>query len=79
MAKSLRSRRHRALIAVLVGSRKDAGLTQRQVAVKWKRPQSTVAAIESGERRLDVIEFCELAAVLGVDPTALFDRFARWR
>lgn len=79
LAKSLRSRRHRALIAVLVGSRKDAGLTQRQVAVKWKRPQSTVAAIESGARRLDVVEFCELAAVLGVDPVALFERFARWR
>ena len=78
MAKSLRSRRHRALVAVLVGSRKHAGLTQRQVATKWKRPQSTVAAVESGERRLDVVEFCELAEVLGVDPVALFERFARW-
>ena len=78
MAKSLRSRRHRALIAVLIGSRKDAGLTQRQLADKWKRTQSTVAAIESGERRLDVVEFFELAEVLGVDPVALFDRVARW-
>jgi DNA-binding XRE family transcriptional regulator len=78
LPKSLRSRRHRALVAVLVGSRKDAGLTQRQVAAKWKRPQSTVAAIESGERRLDVVEFFELAQALGVDPVALFERVARW-
>jgi len=78
LAKSLRSRRHRALLAVLVGSRKEAGLTQRQVATKWKRSQSTVAAIESGERRLDVVEFFELAEVLGVKPEALFERVARW-
>jgi ribosome-binding protein aMBF1 (putative translation factor) len=78
LPKSLRSRRHRALLAVLVGSRKEAGLTQRQVAAKWKRPQSTVAAIESGERRLDVAEFFELAEALGVDPVALFERVARW-
>lgn len=78
MSKSLRSRRHRALLAVLVGSRKEAGLTQREVAAKWKRPQSTVAAIESGERRLDVVEFFDLAEALGVDPLALFERVARW-
>jgi transcriptional regulator with XRE-family HTH domain len=78
LAKSLRSRRHRALLAVLVGSRKEAGLTQRQVAEKWKRPQSTVAAIESGERRLDVVEFFELAEILKVEPVALFERVARW-
>lgn len=78
LPKSLRSRRHKALLAVLVGSRKEAGLTQRQVAAKWKRPQSTVAAVESGERRLDVVEFFELAEALGVDPVALFERVARW-
>ena len=78
MAKSLRSRRHRALLAVLVGSRKEAGLTQRGLADKMKRPQSFIAATETGERRLDVVEFFELATALGVDPVALFERFARW-
>lgn len=78
MPKSLRSRRHRALLAVLVGSRKEAGLTQRELAAKWKRPQSTVAAVESGERRLDVVEFFELAEALGVSAVALFERVARW-
>jgi Helix-turn-helix domain len=78
LPKSLRSRRHRALLAVLIGSRKAAGMTQRQVAVKWKRPQSTVAAVETGERRLDVVEFLELAEALGVDPVVLFKRVAHW-
>ena len=66
------------MLAVLVGTRKEAGLTQRQVAVKWKRPQSTLAAVEIGERRLDVVEFYELAQALGVDPIDLFKRFAGW-
>ena len=78
MPKSLRSRRHRALLAVLIGSRKEAGLTQRELAQKMKRPQSFVAATETGERRLDVVEFFELAAALGVDPEDLFGRVARW-
>jgi transcriptional regulator with XRE-family HTH domain len=54
------------------------GFTQRQLAAKWKRPQSTVAATETGERRLDVVEFFELAEALEVDPVALFERVARW-
>lgn len=37
-----------------------------------------VAAVESGERRLDVVEFFELAEALGVNPVALFERVARW-
>jgi transcriptional regulator with XRE-family HTH domain len=78
LAKSLRSRRHKALLAVLIGSRKEAGLTQRELAEKLKRPQSMVAATETGERRLDVVEFFEFAAALGVEPMALFERVARW-
>jgi hypothetical protein len=40
--------------------------------------QSFMAATETGERRLDVVEFFELATALGVDPVALFERVARW-
>jgi hypothetical protein len=43
-----------------------------------KRPQSLVAATETGERRLDVVEFFEFATALGVEPVALFERVARW-
>ena len=78
MPKSLRGRRHRALIAVLVASRRDAGLTQRDLAKKLKRTQTWVANTETGERRLDVAEFFEVAAALGVDPVVLFTRVAQW-
>ncbi|MER9508809.1 transcriptional regulator [Mesorhizobium sp. M0579] len=35
------------------------------------RPQSFVAKYEGGERRLDVIEFLDVAEALGIDPCEL--------
>ena len=78
MAKSLRSKRHKALMAVLVGSRKAAGYSQEQLARKIGQPQSFISKIESGERRIDVVEFIELAKVLKIDPIVLFRRVVQW-
>lgn len=78
MPKSLRSKGHRALIAVLVATRRDSGLTQQQLAQKLGRSQSFVTKIESGERRLDVVEFVEWVSALKADPEATFRRFVRW-
>jgi transcriptional regulator with XRE-family HTH domain len=74
MAKSLRSREHIALISVIRQARDAAGLTQQQVATTLSRPQSFVAKIEVGERRLDVVEFMELAKALGHSPDALLGK-----
>ena len=68
MPKTLRSPRHEALIALLVKERKKAGLTQAEVAKKLRRYQSFVATVESGERRIDVVEFLDFAAAIGFDP-----------
>jgi transcriptional regulator with XRE-family HTH domain len=69
--KALRSREHRMLCTVLTEARMRAGLTQRGLAERLKRPHSYVAKIEGGERRIDVIEFAELARALRVDPLKL--------
>jgi len=69
--KNLRSARHRALIAAIVKARGAAGLTQRQMAAKLKRSDSFVWKIEAGERRVDVLEFIEVARCLGIDPVKL--------
>jgi transcriptional regulator with XRE-family HTH domain len=55
------------LRCVLVQAREKKGLTQTEVAAKLRRPQSFVSKYESGERRLDVVEFLEVAAALGTD------------
>ncbi|PBB29663.1 helix-turn-helix transcriptional regulator [Mesorhizobium sp. WSM3882] len=67
MPKSLRSARHQRLLAQLILLRKAKGMTQAQVAEKLGRPQSFVAKYEGGERRLDIIEFLDVTAVLEAD------------
>ena len=69
--KQLRSARHRALISVIVAARDAAGLTQRQLAAKLKRSDSFVWKLEAGERQLNVLEFIEIAKVLGVKASTL--------
>lgn len=77
LRKTPRSRENRALIALLVAARGEAGLTQRDLASLLKRPRSFVSRIEAGERRLDVVEFVDFARALKLDPIALFSKFAR--
>ncbi|HMD75760.1 MAG TPA: helix-turn-helix transcriptional regulator [Terracidiphilus sp.] len=59
----------------LIQARKSAGLTQVGLADRLGRPQSFVSKYERGERRLDVIEFCEVCHALGIDPVAFLQRF----
>jgi len=68
LSRTLTSPRHRALVALIIAERKKAGLTQWDVATKLRRAQSIVSTLESGERRIDVVEFLELAEVIGFDP-----------
>ena len=53
---------------MLVEARKSAGLTQVQLAKRLSRPQSYISKAERGERRLDVVEFFEVANAIGVEP-----------
>ncbi|HVV80424.1 MAG TPA: helix-turn-helix transcriptional regulator [Pseudolabrys sp.] len=67
MPKTVHSARQRRLIEVLVASREKAGLTQSQVAKALKRHQPFVSGIESGHRRIDLIELMDIADILGAD------------
>jgi transcriptional regulator with XRE-family HTH domain len=68
LGKTLGSARHKFLVDLIVSKREAAGLTQTQLAEKLGEYQSFVARLESGQRRIDVIEFLDLAAKLGFDP-----------
>jgi transcriptional regulator with XRE-family HTH domain len=69
MQKSLRTPRQILLQSLLVEARKATGLTQAELADALGKPQSFVAKYENGERRIDVIEFVDIASALGI-PTA---------
>lgn len=62
------------IAAALAEQRKAAGLTQAQVASKLGRHQPFVANIESGERRVDLVELLDLAEVIGLDVQGLLRR-----
>ena len=72
LRKTLRTKGHRTLIDILVGAREQAGLTQRDLAARLRRPHSFIGRIEAGERRVDVIEFIEIARVMDLNPEQLF-------
>ncbi|MFT3990645.1 MAG: helix-turn-helix transcriptional regulator [Luteolibacter sp.] len=74
LSKSLYSERWETLRRLLKESRQDAGLTQMEVAGRLERPQSLVAKIESGERKLDVCQFIDYLEMLGGDPVEAMRR-----
>ena len=63
--KSIYRKEYKKLINALVDARKKADLTQVELAQKLKKPQSFVSKYESLDRRLDVIEFVEIAEHIG--------------
>lgn len=71
MGKSIHSPQHQKLRELLIVARKKAGLTQAEVAERLGRPQSFVAKYEGGERRLDVVEFIQVARAVNTDPARL--------
>lgn len=72
MASSLHTPEHARFVAALVAARRKQGLRQGEVAARLGKPQSVVAKIEGGERRVDVVEFIALARALDLDPLSFF-------
>jgi transcriptional regulator with XRE-family HTH domain len=60
---------HRSLRKLLVEARKELDLTQRELATMLNIQYSIIGKVESGDRRLDVIEFCEYLHALKVSPS----------
>ena len=71
LPKSIHTERHKRLCELLKTRRKAAGLTQTVVAERLGKPPSYVAKYEGGDRRLDVLEFLDVAAAIGFDPRRL--------
>lgn len=66
--------RKKLLRQILRQAREDAGLRQIDVAKHLGVPQSYVAKVESGERKISFIEVLDLCKAIDLDPIALVDR-----
>jgi transcriptional regulator with XRE-family HTH domain len=75
--KSQHSPAYRRLPGFLRTLREEAGLTQRQLGKRLKKPQSWVYNCETANRRVDVTEFVAWARACNLDPQAAFTRFLR--
>lgn len=72
--RNLRSVKHGRLRAELTATRKAKGIAQYVLSAKLGRSPSYVSKYESGERRLEVLEFIAVCEALGVDPAAVLKK-----
>lgn len=79
MRKSVHQSEQERLERLLRVVRQEAGLTQQDLADRLAKPQSFVSKIESGERRLDLLELREVCEALGTTLIAFVRRYERGR
>lgn len=68
MRKTIYSTEHKELVKRLKKARIEAGLGQVEAAKKLGRTQSYISKLESGQRRIDVIQVRELAEIYRKSP-----------
>ena len=68
-----RNPRYDLLYKTLIEARLSYPKTQEEIALRLGKPQSYVSKYESGERRLDVIEFLDVCEALEVQPTSILN------
>jgi len=73
--KTINSKEHRLLLEMLYQLRVSSGLRQSDLAKMLKVPQSFVSKIESGERRLDLIELRAILTCFNSDLTEFITEF----
>lgn len=71
MPKSQFSDAYAAFLRVLIDARKEAGVSQVELARRVGRDQPFISLVERGVRRVDLIEFFALARGIGANPVAL--------
>ena len=79
LTKSVHTKNYANFLQLLVEARKSAGVTQEDIAERLNRHQSFVSKYENGERRVDLVEFLEIANAIGFDPIGFIRRLQKYR
>lgn len=74
MVKSVHSERQKLIAVTLAEQRRAKGMSQAELARVFGRHQPFIANIESGERRVDLVELLTIADVIDLDIHALIER-----
>lgn len=72
-----RRQRYELFQKALIDARQAHGLTQTEVAQRLGKPQSYVSKYESGERRLDVVEFLEVCDAMNIVPQLIIQEIEK--
>lgn len=73
--KTLFRSEYRILLGIIRQARIEAGVTQEALASSLEVPRTTVVKWETGQQRMDLLEFWSLCEELGADPVELLARF----
>lgn len=73
--KSQEKQKH--LRSLLRQVRKEANVSQQELARRLARPQSFVSKYESGERRLDIVELFDICDALLIEPEDIVKRLRK--
>ena len=63
MSRTIYSKEHKHIVGQLKRAREKAGFDQKKVAKFLGKTQSYVSKVESGQRRLDVVQLKEFAKI----------------
>lgn len=74
MDRAIYQRQQLVLRTLVRELRLEQGLSQVELAKQFGKPQSWVSKVESGERRLDLLELRELCHLLGLDTVQVLQR-----
>ena len=75
--KSQHNLMYRRLPGLLRQMREKAGLTQREIGKRLKKPQSYVYNCETANRRVDITEFISWSNACEIDPKKAFSQLIK--
>lgn len=63
MSKTIYSKEHKYIVEQLKKAREQAGLSQGKIAKILHKTQSYISKIESGQRKIDIVQLKEFAKI----------------
>lgn len=77
MRKSVHTPDQKQFLRLLREARREAGLTQVELAARLDTLQCVISNFERGAKRLDLVELCQVVDAIGIPLADFIERFER--